>query len=72
MVLGGLLWRQRTVDKIRRIHPFSSISVVLRRTPALDGNLLPLLPNWLIGVFFHQMLEVLNVFGRSGFEIGVA
>ena len=46
---------------------------MFRRQPAFDGNLLPLLPIWLIvGVFFHRSLEGLNEFGRSGFVIGVA
>ena len=44
VVVGGLLWRQSTVEKNLKISAVFALLVVLRRQLLFDGNLLALLP----------------------------
>ena len=48
-----------------------ALLVIIFRQPAFDGCVLDFRPIWSIGVFLYRMLEVLKLFGRSVFEMGV-
>ena len=72
VVVGGLLWRRRTVGEILKILTIFVRLVVLRHQWLFDGNRLSLCPFWLVVAFLHRTLNVLKVLlGLSGFEIGV-
>ena len=73
VVLVGVPKRLRMIVKKNQKNPSIFVNLVmLRRQPAFDGNLLPLLPIWLIDASIYRMWKVLKLFGWSSFEIGAA
>ena len=53
VVLGGLWWHERIVEKNQKNRSIFVLSTVLRRRLPFDGGIGSLLPIWLIVVFVY-------------------